>query len=58
MLKTISTQTAEQIERQWHGLTEWHQKQLSLARTLGKSLQVTLLEVGSEKIVYDVAVIL
>ena len=48
--------TPDQVETQWHTLTEWQREQVRQARALGRSLQVTVLDLGDTKVLYDLAI--
>ena len=56
MIQSVIEATPEQIEKKWDKLTEWQRDQVSLARALGKSLHITVLDLGEFKVLYDVSV--
>jgi len=56
MISTV-TATPEQVERQWDSLTDWQRDQIRLARSLGKSILVTVADFGEHKAIYSLDVL-
>lgn len=56
IVSNVITATPEQVEKQWDILTQWQRDQVSLARLRGKSLHVTVLDLGVFKVLYSVDV--